>query len=197
MKNNDRFIYHRENVSRHGHRDRDAYFPNDRMGEESDQQPSMFRATAQTDARDFFKGAHEISFPVGIHCGTHHIVGAINAGNNATMLRLAHEYRGTAYLPPIIFIEHRAENHRILVLSDAALAGELVGKAVLKALTKNGKITLMSPSNPRAREWRSRCVDIGKINGRGELQRRVKPATPPPAQRPTEARKADQRRCDR
>ena len=70
-------------------------------------------------------------------------MGATNAGNNTTiMLRLAHKYGGTAYLPPIIFIEHRAEDHRILVLlSDAALAGELVGKAVLKALTKNGKIT--------------------------------------------------------
>ena len=65
------------------------------------------------------------------------------------MLRLAHEYGGAAYLPPIIFIAHRAEDHRILVLSDAALAGELVGKAALKALTKNGKITLTSPSNPR------------------------------------------------
>ena len=65
------------------------------------------------------------------------------------MLWLTHEYGETAYLPPIIVIEHRAEDHRILVLSDAALAGELVGKAVLKALTKNGKITLTSPSNPR------------------------------------------------
>jgi hypothetical protein len=65
------------------------------------------------------------------------------------MLRLAHKYGGTAYLPPIIFIEHRAEDHRILVLSNAALAGELVGKAVQKALTNNGKVTLTSPSNPR------------------------------------------------
>jgi hypothetical protein len=65
------------------------------------------------------------------------------------MLRLAHEYGGTAYLPPIIFIEHRVEDHRILVLSDAALAGKLVGKAVLKALKNNEKITLTSPSNPR------------------------------------------------
>jgi hypothetical protein len=63
---------------------------------------------------------------------------------------LAHEYGGTAYLPPIIYIAHRAEDHRILVLlSDAALAEELVGKAVLKALTKNGKIMLTSPSNLR------------------------------------------------
>ena len=51
---NDGFIYHRENVSRQGHRDRGAYFTDDRMGKGSDQQPSMFRAAAQTDARDFF-----------------------------------------------------------------------------------------------------------------------------------------------
>ena len=55
-------------------------------------------------------------------------------------------------MPPIIFIEHSAEDHRILVLSDAALAGELVEKAVLKALLKNGKITLTSPSNPRGND---------------------------------------------
>ena len=77
----------------------------------------------------------------------YYVVSPTNAG--ATMLRLAHEYGGTAYLPPIIFIEHRAEDHRILVLSNAALAGELVGKAVQKALTNNGKVTLTSPSNPR------------------------------------------------
>jgi hypothetical protein len=48
-------IYHRENASRHGHRDRDMHFHDDRMGEEDDHhQPSMFRAAAQTDARDFF-----------------------------------------------------------------------------------------------------------------------------------------------
>jgi hypothetical protein len=42
-----------------------------------------------------------------------------------------------------------AEDHRILVLFDAALAGELVGKAMVKALKKNRKIMLTSPSNPR------------------------------------------------
>ena len=172
---NNGFIYHRENVSRHGHWDRDA---NDRMGEEGDQQPSMIRAAAQTDARDLFKRSHDLTFPSYApgarwleettanalvqgqvipklqfdHMSRnswdslrdkplgYYVVGATNAGNNTTMLRLAHEYGGTTYLPPIIFIEHRAEDHRILALSDAAQAGELVGKAVLKALTKNGKL---------------------------------------------------------
>ena len=178
---NDGFLYHRENDSRHGHQDRDAYFPDDRMGEEGDHQPSMFRAAAQTDARDFFKGAQDLSFPSYApgarwleetttnalvqgqvipklqfdHMSSNswdslrdkplgfYVVGATNAGNNTTMLMLAHEYGGTAYLPPIVFIEY------ILVLSDTVLAGELVGKAVLNALTKNGRITSKSPSNPR------------------------------------------------
>jgi hypothetical protein len=59
----DGFIYHRENASRHRHRDRDAYFSENRMGEEVYHQPSMFRAAAQTDARDFFKDAHDLTFP--------------------------------------------------------------------------------------------------------------------------------------
>ena len=59
----DGFIYHRENARRHGHRDRDANSPDDRMGEEDNNQPSMFRAAVQTDARNFFKGAHDLTFP--------------------------------------------------------------------------------------------------------------------------------------
>ena len=84
----------------------------------------------------------------------YYLVGATNAGT--TMLRLAHEYASTAYLPPIIFIEHRAESHRILILSDAALVGELVGKIVLKALTKNGKITLTTRAGMAKRVHRHR-----------------------------------------
>jgi len=65
------------------------------------------------------------------------------------MLRLAHENGGTADLPKIIFLEHVDEERRILVLSDAAIASEMLGAAVMKALTRNGKVTLTSPSNPR------------------------------------------------
>jgi hypothetical protein len=32
-----------------------------------------------------------------------------------------------------------------LVLSDAAIASEMLGTAVMKALTRNGKVTLTSP----------------------------------------------------
>ena len=62
------------------------------------------------------------------------------------MLRLGHENGGTALLPGVIFLEHRAEEHRIMVLSDAAIASEMLGTAVMKALTQNGKT---APSNPR------------------------------------------------
>jgi hypothetical protein len=198
---NDGLIYHRENVSRHGHRDRDAYFPDDMMGEEGDQQPCMFRAAAQTDARNFFKGAHELTFPSYAFGARwleettanalvqgqvipklqfnhnsrnswdsirdkplgYYVVGATNAGNNTTMLRLAHEYGGTAYLPPIIFIEYRAEDHRILVAHGKISAEGTHEKR------KNYANVAIQP----AREWRSRCVDARKINGRGERQRRV------------------------
>ena len=52
-------------------------------------------------------------------------------------------------MPKIIFLEHVDEERRILVLSDAAIASEMLGAAVMKALTRNGKVTLISPSNPR------------------------------------------------
>ena len=47
----DGFVYHRENASRHGHWDRDAYFPDDVMGDENNNQPSMFRAAAPTSSK--------------------------------------------------------------------------------------------------------------------------------------------------
>ena len=181
----DGYVYQRENTSRHGHRERDEYFSE--ANNIMDEEPSIFQTATQTNARNFFKGAHELTFPsrapgarwleettanalvqgqvIPKLCFDqtsrnswdtlldkplgYYVVGGTNAGNGTTMLRLAHEYGGTAWLPQIIFIEHRAEDHRILVLSDAALAGEIVGKVVLKALTKNGKVTLTSPSNPR------------------------------------------------
>jgi hypothetical protein len=59
----DGFVYHRENASRHGHRGRDAYFPDDVMRDKDNNQPSMFRAAAPSDARDFFNGAHDLTFP--------------------------------------------------------------------------------------------------------------------------------------
>ena len=79
----------------------------------------------------------------------YYVVGTTNAKNGTTMLRLAHENGGTAELPKIIFLEHIDEERRILVLSDAAIASEMLGTAVMKALTRNGKVTLTSPSNPR------------------------------------------------
>ena len=56
---------------------------------------------------------------------------------------------GTKLLTKMIFLEHRAEDRRILVLSDAAIASEILGTVVMKALTRNGKVTLTSPSNLR------------------------------------------------
>ena len=76
----------------------------------------------------------------------YYVVGTTNARSNPTMLRLGHENGGTALLPGVIFLEHRAEEHRIMVLSDAAIASEMLGTAVMKALTQNGKT---APSNPR------------------------------------------------
>jgi len=90
------------------------------------------------------------------------------------MLRLAHEYGGTAWLPQIIFIEHQAEDHRILVLSDAALAGEVVGKVVLKALTKNGKIILTSPSNPRE-NYEAGASTSGKLTEAASIKTGLNP----------------------
>jgi hypothetical protein len=78
--------------------------------------------------------------------GYYYVVGTTNARSNPTMLRLGHENGGTALLPGVIFLEHRAEEHRIIVLSDAAIASEMLGTAVMKALTQNGKT---APSNPR------------------------------------------------
>ena len=46
--------------------------------------------------------------------------------NNITMLRLGHDNGGTALLPGIIFLEHRAEDHRILVLSNMEIPSEMV-----------------------------------------------------------------------
>ena len=61
------------------------------------------------------------------------------------MLRLAHINGGTE-----LFLEHRTEDRRILVLSDAPIASEMLRTTVgMKALTRNGKIALTSPSNPR------------------------------------------------
>jgi hypothetical protein len=54
-----------------------------------------------------------------------------------------------------------------LVLSDAAIASEMLGTAVMKALTRNGKVTLTSPSNPRGN---------GEASRDGGDQERVKPA---------------------
>jgi hypothetical protein len=64
------------------------------------------------------------------------------------MLRLAHENGCTELLPKMIFLEHRAEDRRILVLSDAAIAREMLRTVVMKALTRNGEVTLTSPSHP-------------------------------------------------
>ena len=61
------------------------------------------------------------------------------------MFRLGYENGGTALLPGITFLEHRAE----LVLSDAAIASEKMGKVAMEALTRNGKVMLTSRSNPR------------------------------------------------
>ena len=144
---------------------------------------------AQTDAYDFFKGAHELTLPFRAKSARRleeTIANALAQGqvipklcysnmsrpswktlepqpfgyclmrttndrrNSTTMLRLAHENGGTELLPKMIFLEHRAEDRRILVLSDAAIASEVLGTAVvMKALTRNGKVTLISPSNPR------------------------------------------------
>jgi hypothetical protein len=79
----------------------------------------------------------------------YYVVGTTNAKNSTTMLHLAHENGGTADLPKIIFLEHINEERRILVLSDATIASEMLGTAVMKALTRIGKVELTSPSNPR------------------------------------------------
>ena len=79
----------------------------------------------------------------------YYVVGTTYARNGTTILRLDHENGGTEHLPKMIFLEHRADDRRILVLSDAAIASEMLGTAVMKALTRNSKVTLTSPSNPR------------------------------------------------
>ena len=69
----------------------------------------------------------------------YYVVGTTNAKNSTTMLCLAHENGGTADLPKISFLEHIDEERRILVLLDAAIASEMLGTAVMKALMRNGK----------------------------------------------------------
>jgi hypothetical protein len=190
----DGYIYQRGNTHRHGHRDREEYFPEhpddtryEEFPEQFEDAPPLFGEAAQTDAYDFFKGAPELAFPsrakgarwleettanalaqgqvIPKLCFNnksrpswetlkpqplgYYVVGTTNAKNSTTMLRLAHENGGTADLPKIIFLEHVDEERRILVLSDAAIASEMLGAAVMKALTRNGKVTLTSPSNPR------------------------------------------------
>ena len=62
------------------------------------------------------------------------------------MFRLGHENGGTALLPGITFLEHRAE----LVLSDAAIASEKMGKVAMEALTQNGKVIIaLEPARKR------------------------------------------------
>ena len=61
----------------------------------------------------------------------YYVVGTTNARNSTTMLRLAHENGDTELLPKIIFLEHRAEDWRILVLSDAVIASEMLGTVVM------------------------------------------------------------------
>jgi len=191
----DGFLYHRDNTSRHGHRDHEEYFPEhpdhaeERLAQ-LDKAPPLFSEAAQTDAYDFFKGAHELTLPSRAKSapwleGTtanalaqgqvipklcfnnmsrtswktllsqplgYYVVETTYARNGTTILRLDHENEGTEHLPKMIFLEHRAEDRRILVLSDAAIASERLGTAVMKALTRNSKVTLTSPSNPRGVE---------------------------------------------
>jgi hypothetical protein len=108
------------------------------------------------------------------------VVGATNAKNSTTMLRLAHENGGTADLPKIIFLEHVDEERRILVLSDAAIASETLGTAVMKALTRNGKVTLTSPSNPRG-SGKAGNIDTREVRRDDGAQERVKSASQAPA----------------
>ena len=66
----DGYIYQRGNTHRHGHRDREEYFPEhpdgtryEEIPEQFDDAPPLFGEAAQTDAYDFFKGAPELVFP--------------------------------------------------------------------------------------------------------------------------------------
>ncbi len=66
----DGYLYHHGNTNRHGHRDREEYFPahlDDTRYEETpeplDDAPPLFGEAAQTDAYEFFKGAPELTLP--------------------------------------------------------------------------------------------------------------------------------------
>ena len=64
----DGYLYHRGNANRHGHRDREEYFPEhpdyaEERPAQLDDAPPLFSEAAQTDAYDFFKGAPKLTFP--------------------------------------------------------------------------------------------------------------------------------------
>ena len=66
----DGYVYQCGNTRRHGHRDREDYFPEhpdgtsyEEIPEQFDDAPPLFGKAAQTDAYDFFKGAPELIFP--------------------------------------------------------------------------------------------------------------------------------------
>ena len=67
----DGYVYQRGNANRHGHRNREEYFPdNPDYAEEEvpaqlDDVPPLFGEAAQTDAYGLFKGAPELIFPYG------------------------------------------------------------------------------------------------------------------------------------
>ncbi len=105
----------------------------------------------------------------------YYVVGATNVANNTTMLRLAYETGGTQRLPPVIFLEHKTGNHRILVMSDAAIASEIVGKEIMKALTRNGKIVLTAPSNPRGNSGTSGSTAHGRHDEAAHVKSELDP----------------------
>jgi hypothetical protein len=66
----DWYLYQRGNAHRHGHRDREEYFPEhldgtsyEEIPEQLDDVLPLFGEAAQTDAYDFFEGAPELTFP--------------------------------------------------------------------------------------------------------------------------------------
>ena len=108
----------------------------------------------------------------------YYVVGTTDDRNSTTMLRLAHENGGIELLVKRIFLEQRAEDRRILVLSDAAIASEMLGTAVMKALTRNGKGTLKPPSNPRGFGEAGPSAPGKPAEIDGGNQERTKPAPP-------------------
>ena len=82
----------------------------------------------------------------------YYVVGPQGA-NMATTLTLGYVVKGAKDKtgqdhPACLIFPYLAGDHSVLALSDTAISGEILGPAAMHALSKNGTITLIAPSNP-------------------------------------------------